>query len=79
MHSLERTIKAELTAFNLTQMDLAKALGVNISTVNRKLNGTSSFTIAELRTVATFLNLNFYELTALAEEREKRAQQQGKE
>lgn len=43
---------------NVTKEDIANSLGINVSTVYRKFNGDSDFTLSELKTLKKTLNLS---------------------
>lgn len=42
----------------VSKEDIAKVLGINLTTVYRKSNGESDFTLSELRTLKKVLNLS---------------------
>lgn len=50
-----RNLSAELVRRKLTQNDIAKLLGISISTMSYKMNGKSEFTLSEARTIYAFL------------------------
>ena len=52
-----RNVRAELARRLLSQTVLADALGISQSAVSRRLLGTTSWTIAELATVARLLKV----------------------
>lgn len=45
-----------------TLKDLANKIGINQSTLNRKMNGDSDFTRAEIQTITYWLNLSTEEV-----------------
>lgn len=51
-------IKAELARKNMTQNDLAKAMGISPTSLWHKMTGVTEFTLAEIRCVRDALNLN---------------------
>lgn len=52
----KKIIKAELIKKGMTYNDLAKKLGISISTLGNKMNSRSSFTIDELAIIACVFN-----------------------
>ena len=51
-------LSAELVRRRLTQNDIAKLLGISISTMSCKMNGKSVFTLDEAKKIYDFLNPN---------------------
>lgn len=49
-------LKGLMTEKNITQVQLAKLLGISVSTLNQKLNGKSDFTIQEAKKISEILN-----------------------
>lgn len=49
-------LKGLMTENNITQVQLAKLLGISVSTLNQKLNGKSDFTIQEAKKISEILN-----------------------
>lgn len=49
-------LKGLMTEKNITQAQLAKLLGISVSTLNLKLNGKSDFTIQEGKKISRILN-----------------------
>ncbi|KRL57739.1 hypothetical protein FC70_GL000210 [Paucilactobacillus oligofermentans DSM 15707 = LMG 22743] len=43
----------------IRQIDVAKAIGKNISTTNRKLNGRSEFTVSEIKLINQQLGIPY--------------------
>lgn len=55
-------INAKIKSLKYTQDDLAKRLGISVSTVNRKLSGKREITIDDLVYLSRLLNLPITEL-----------------
>ena len=51
-------LKKKLVLSDLTLNDLASFLGVDLSTLYRKLNGSSDFTRIEIQNISSFLKLS---------------------
>lgn len=49
-------LKGLMVENNITQMQMAKLLGISVSTFNQKLNGKSDFTIQEAKKISKILN-----------------------
>lgn len=71
MTILTETIKAEMAARRITQNDLANAIGITVSTINKKLNGRSDLTVREVECIATALGTDYFALTDIAKRREQ--------
>ena len=67
-----QTIRAELAARHLTQIGLADYLGIDRRTLDYRLRKERAWTVDELSKAADFLGLTYWQLSALAAEREKR-------
>ena len=52
----KKIIKAELVKKDMTYSDLAKKLGISVSTLGNKMNSRSSFSIDELAIIAATFN-----------------------
>ncbi|HTO17365.1 MAG TPA: helix-turn-helix transcriptional regulator [Edaphocola sp.] len=52
----KKIIKAELIKRGMTYNDLAKKLGISVSTLGNKMNSRSAFTIDELAIIADTFN-----------------------
>lgn len=50
---------------NLTQLDMAKKLGINIMTYSNKENGKRDFSSAEIRAIKDCLNLTLEEVNEI--------------
>lgn len=50
-------LKGKMREKEVTQADLAKAIGITPQALNAKLNGRSSFTVPEAQKIAEFLSL----------------------
>lgn len=51
-------LKKKLVLSDLTLNDLASFLGVDLSTLYRKLNGSSDFTRIEIQNISSYLKLS---------------------
>lgn len=51
-----RNLESYRVKYGLTQADMAKLLGVNLSTYNQKVNGRQTFKLDEMVIIHTFLN-----------------------
>lgn len=60
--NLHNNLKVLRVKFNLNQTDMAKLLGINISTYCFKENGTSEFTITEVEKIRNYFNLPYEEI-----------------
>ncbi len=54
---LKDKVRKLLAKYGQTQNDLAQLLGVTYQSISIKLNGKSSFTLNEVRTIATIYGL----------------------
>ncbi|MCY1715309.1 helix-turn-helix domain-containing protein, partial [Caproiciproducens galactitolivorans] len=53
-----RKIKGRMAELNLTQRDLAKAVGVSPSTISQKISGARPVTLNEAEIFASVLKIN---------------------
>lgn len=54
--------KAEVVRRDKTLEDVARAIGIDIATLHRKMNGVSDFNRSEIEKVIKFLNLTNEEI-----------------
>ena len=50
-------LKGRMTEMGYTRPEFAKAMGLNYQSLNRRLNGTTDFTLTELVTISKLLNI----------------------
>ncbi len=56
--SIEK-VKGLMAEKGLKQIDVADELGINLTTLNVKMNGKSDFTLREIKELARVLNVDF--------------------
>ena len=54
----QKLLKAKIIAQGLTRAEMAKKIGISLTTLNYKLNGRQEFKLSEVKKICTILNLN---------------------
>ena len=54
----QKLLKAKIIAHGLTRAEMAKKIGISLTTLNYKLNGRQEFKLSEVKKICTILNLN---------------------
>lgn len=54
----QKLLKAKIIAQGFTRAEIAKKMGISLTTLNYKLNGRQEFKLSELKKICTILNLN---------------------
>lgn len=54
----QKLLKAKIIAQGLTRAEIAKKIGISLTTLNYKLNGRQEFKLSEVKKICTILNLN---------------------
>ena len=57
-----RILKSKRILFNLTQEEIAKELGITVTSYNMKENGKREFTLYEAKKIIDLLKLNLKEV-----------------
>lgn len=54
----QKLLKAKIIAQGLTRAEMAKKIGISLTTLNYKLNGRQEFKLSEVKKICSILNLN---------------------
>lgn len=54
----QKLLKAKIIAQGFTRAEIAKKMGISLTTLNYKLNGRQEFKLSEVKKICTILNLN---------------------
>lgn len=54
----QKLLKAKIIAQGFTRAEMAKKIGISLTTLNYKLNGRQEFKLSEVKKICTILNLN---------------------
>lgn len=54
----QKLLKAKIIAQGLTRAEIAKKMGISLTTLNYKLNGRQEFKLSEMKKICTILNLS---------------------
>ena len=54
----QKLLKAKIIAQGLTRAEMAKKIGISLTTLNYKLNGRQELKLSEVKKICTILNLN---------------------
>jgi transcriptional regulator with XRE-family HTH domain len=54
----QKLLKAKIIAQGFTRAEIAKKMGISLTTLNYKLNGRQEFKLSEMKKICTILNLN---------------------
>lgn len=52
------SFKAWLVQNNITQLEIARLLGISLTSVNSKINGRGDFTLRQIRTICQKYNIS---------------------
>lgn len=54
----QKLLKAKIIAQGFTRAEIAKKMGISLTTLNYKLNGRQEFKLSEMKKICTILNLS---------------------
>ena len=66
INNLMAAMKGQIVARGYTQEDVAKRIGMNHATLNRKINSRAKFTLDEYVAIANSIGMSFKQLSDIA-------------